>query len=319
VGLGPVSVAPGTVVRIVSHHTIGLPRTAAWSAADDAIIWQVRLPRVLLGAAVGAALAVVGVALQALVRNVLADPYVLGVTSGASTGAAAAILFGVGAGLGAGSLSVTAFAGAMLASVAVLAIARLGGPMTPTRVLLAGVAVGYLLHAATSFLIFASDSPEGTRAVMFWLLGSLAHATWPTLGPVVVVAVGAVGVLQLWGRRLDAIAIGDETARTLGVDPFRFRAQVLVVGAVAVGAVVAMSGGIGFVGLVIPHLARRLVGPGHRSLVPAAALIGAAFLVWSDVLARLLLQPRELPIGVVTALAGGPFLLHLVRRVPTAA
>jgi iron complex transport system permease protein len=319
VGIGPVDVAPGTVVRIIAHHTIGRPAEVSWSPAADAIIWQVRLPRVLLGAVAGAALAVVGVALQAMVRNVLADPYVLGVTSGASTGAAAAILFGVGAEAGAHALSVTAFAGAMLASVAVLTVARAAGPLTPARVLLAGVAVGYLLHAMTSFLIFASDSPEGSRAVMFWLLGSLAHATWSSLTIVTIVVVVGVGVFHLWGRRLDAISIGDDTALTLGTHPSHFRTQVLALSAVVVGAVVAVSGGIGFVGLVIPHLARRLVGASHRQLVLAAALIGAAFLIWSDVLARVLLQPRELPIGVVTALAGGPFLLHLVRRAGPAA
>jgi iron complex transport system permease protein len=153
---------------------------------------------------------------------------------------------------------------------------------------------------------------------MFWLLGSLAQATWSSLAVVAIATLAGAVLLHAWGRRLDALAIGDETARALGTDPARFRVQVLTIGAVVVGAVVAVSGGIGFVGLVIPHIGRWLVGAGHRTLVPAAALIGAAFLVWSDVLARMLLQPRELPIGVVTALAGGPFLLHLVRRAPAA-
>jgi iron complex transport system permease protein len=248
------------------------------------------------------------------VRNVLADPYVLGVTSGASMGAAAAILFGVGAALGAQSLAATAFLGALVASSAVLAVACIGGPVTSVKLLLSGVAIGYLLHAATSFLVFASDSPEGTRAVMFWLLGSLAQARWSSLGVAGVVTGGALVALAATARRLDAIALGDDTARAIGTDPSRLRVRVLCTTSLLVGAVVAVSGGIGFVGLVVPHLARRAVGGAHRHLLPAAALLGATFLVWSDVLARLLMRPRELPLGVVTALAGGPFLLHHVRR-----
>ena len=319
VGIGPVVIAPGTVARIVGHHLFDRPRAVTWLPSHDAIVWQIRLPRVLLGAAVGAALAATGVALQAMVRNVLAEPYLLGVTSGASTGAAAAILFGFGSGLGAHSLTLSAFAGAMVASVAVFVIARSGGHVTSVRLLLSGVAVGYALYAATSFLIFASDSPEGARSVLFWLLGSLSQSRWSSLGVAVVVVGVTLAALTFWGRRLDALAIGDDTALTLGIGPARFRAQLLVVVALCVGAVVAVSGGIGFVGLVIPHLARRLVGASHRRVVPVAALIGAIFLVWADVVARIAFQPRELPIGVVTALVGAPFLLVLVRRFHAAA
>lgn len=314
VGIGPVAIAPSVVADVIGHHLVGWPSPVTWTRADDAIVWEVRFPRVLLGVVVGATLAVVGVALQAMVRNVLADPYVLGVTSGASTGAAGAILFGFGTGLGGNSLTVSAFAGALVATSLVLTIARVGGPVTSTRLLLAGVSVGYLLHATTSLLIFVSDSPEGTRAVMFWLLGSLATASWSSLAVAASVGGACVAVLSMWGRQLDALAIGDETARSLGVEPHRFRARLLVVAALGVGAVVAVSGGIGFVGLVIPHFARRLVGAGHRRVIPTAALIGAIFLVWSDVLARVVMQPRELPIGVITALVGAPFLLTLIRR-----
>ncbi len=181
IGLGPVQVAPLTVIRIIGHHTIGAPGEATWARTDDAIIWQVRLPRVLLGAIVGASLGVVGTALQALVRNPLAEPYILGVSSGASTGAAAAILFGVGSGLGAHSVSLMAFFGALGALAFVLALARSTGRITPSRMLVAGVAVSYLLSATTSLLILFAESAEGARAVMFWLLGSLANADWSTL------------------------------------------------------------------------------------------------------------------------------------------
>lgn len=316
-GLGPVAIAPGTVAQIISSHLVGWPHNQSWSNADDSIVWLVRTPRVLLGAVVGAGLAIAGVALQAMVRNVLADPYILGVTSGASTGAAATILFGFGAVVGASSLTASAFLGAMAATAALFVLARVGGLVTSTRLLLAGVTIGYVLSAATSFLIFASDSPESARAVLFWLLGSLAQAGWSSVGVAAAVVIGTAATFVLWGRRFDALAIGDDTARTLGVAPMRFRIQSLAVVSLCIGAVVAVSGGIGFVGLVVPHVARLCVGGAHRRVYPVAALIGAVFLVWADVLARVAFAPRELPLGIVTAVVGAPLLIVLVRRFHT--
>lgn len=314
VGIGAVTVPAGTTLRVVGHHALGIGERT-WSLSRDAIIWDVRLPRVVLGAAVGAGLAVCGVALQAMVRNVLADPYLLGVSSGASSGAAAAILFGVGAGLGQHALPVSAFAGALAASLLVLVVARSGGRVTSIRLLLAGVAVGYALYALTSFLIFAADSAEGSRSVLFWLLGSLGLASWTApLAVVCVVVLGTVLVLTHAGRRLDVLAIGDETAQTLGLTPDRLRVRLLVLVSLCIGVVVSAAGSIGFVGLVVPHLARRAVGSSHRAVVPVAALMGAILLVWADVVARTLLQPQEIPIGILTSLVGAPFLLVLIRR-----
>lgn len=314
VSLGPVPISPVTVWQVIGHHTLGWPATVSWPAAEDSIVWVVRSPRVLLGAIVGAGLAVSGVALQALVRNVLADPFILGVSSGASTGAAAAILFGFGVGLGSSSLTGTAFLGALAATAAVLLIARVGGRLTSTRLLLAGVTVGYALSATTSFLIFASHSREGVKAVLFWLLGSLDLARWSSVPVAALAVAGSFALLLVWGRRLDALAIGDETARTLGTPPTRFRIQVFVLVSICVGAVVAVSGTIGFVGLVVPHLARRLVGGEHRRVLAVSALIGAIFLGWADVVARVALQPAEVPLGIITAIVGTPFLIVLVRR-----
>lgn len=314
VGIGPVPVAPGTLAQVVLDHLTGLAVGAA-HPADDAIVWSLRIPRVLLGVGVGAGLALCGAALQAMTRNTLADPYVLGISGGASTGAAGAILFGLGAGLGAYALPASAFLGALAASLLVFFIARTGGGVTSLRLLLAGVAVGYALSAATSFLIFASDSAEGSRSVMFWLLGSLALARWDAvLALVLVVVAVSLVLLMVGGRGLDAIAAGDETAHTLGVAPDRARAALLFVVSLCTGAVVAAAGAIGFVGLVVPHLARRLVGSVHSRMLPVAALLGALFLVWADALARTIMAPRELPIGILTALVGAPFLLILVRR-----
>ncbi|MGB6162322.1 MAG: iron ABC transporter permease [Pseudonocardiaceae bacterium] len=313
-GLGPVGISSATVAKIAGHHLFGWPRAVSWSPAQDAIIEQVRMPRVLLGAVVGAGLAVTGTALQAMVRNVLADPYLLGVTAGASTGAAAMILFGVGTALGASSLTGSAFIGALASMAVVFALARIGGRITSIRLLMAGVAVGYILSAATSFMIFTSDSEQGARDVLFWLLGSLTLAIWSSVVIAGLVVVATVVVLLLWARRLDALAIGDDTARALGVSPTRMRTQLLIVVSLCVGAVVAVSGGIGFVGLIVPHIARLCVGGTHRRVLPAAALIGAIFLIWADTFARVAFAPAELPLGIVTAIVGAPMLLILVRR-----
>lgn len=315
VSFGSVSVPPGTVLSIFGHHLLGVPGDGSWSGAEESIVWNVRLPRVILGAAAGAGLAICGATLQAMIRNVLADPYLLGISSGASTGAAAAILFGIAGGLGAYALPLSAFAGALVAAAGVYALARSGGRMTSIRLVMAGVAIGYVLSATTSILVFSSDSPEGSRSVMFWLLGSLALAQWnATVAVVVLVVLLSTGILFFWGRKLDALSIGDDTALTLGIAPGRLRIQLLIVVSLCIGTIVAASGSIGFVGLVIPHLARRFAGAVHRRMLPLTGLLGATFLVAADVIARTVWSPRELPIGIVTALVGAPFLILLVRR-----
>ncbi|WP_152351330.1 FecCD family ABC transporter permease [Brachybacterium subflavum] len=316
-GIGPVAIPPLRAAEIVLAH-LGLPVDPHATPAQDSIIWAVRTPRVVLGAGVGACLAVCGAALQAMVRNLLADPYVLGISGGASAGAAAAILFGAGGMLGAAAQPVLAFAGAMIAALAVLVLARAHGAVTSLRMLLAGIAVGYVLSAVTNLLIFTSDSAEGSRSVMFWMLGSLALGHWDAFLALVLLA-GVLGTLLLTvlGPVLDALAAGDETAWSLGIHPDRARVGLLAVVSLCTGAAVSAAGAIGFVGLVIPHLARRLVGGVHRRMLPVTALLGALFLIWADAIARIALAPRELPIGVLTALVGAPFLVVLVRRLHT--
>ena len=313
-GIGPVPIAPGITAQVIAQH-LGLSVPVTWEASTDSIVWTVRLPRVLMGAAVGACLAMIGAALQAMVRNMLADPYILGVSGGASTGAAAAILFGVGAAFGEYAQSLLAFAGALGAALLVFFIARAGGHVTSLRLLLSGVAVGYALTAVTNLLIFSSDSAEGSRSVMFWMLGSLSLARWNAFLLIALLAAGIGLLVMLAGARvLDALSAGDEIAHGLGISPDRARVGFLLVVSLCTAAAVAGAGAIGFVGLVIPHLARRLVGARHRVLIPAAALLGSLFLLWADAFARIVMQPRELPIGVITAAIGAPFLLILVRR-----
>ncbi|AWB84282.1 FecCD family ABC transporter permease [Corynebacterium liangguodongii] len=315
VAIGPTVVPPSVAAEVIARHIKGAPIPENL-ATYSSVVWDIRLPRVLLGATVGAGLAVAGVVLQAVVANVLADPYILGINAGASTGAACAILFGVGAGVfGALALQAMAFFGAVAASVLMLALARGGGGLSAARLLMGGVAVGYALSALTSLLVFASDNAQGARSVMFWLLGSLAMAS---RGPVLwaTIAVVCACCLALWvlGTRIDALTLGDDTARTLGVNPDRARLLLVVVCCLVVGAVVSVAGSIGFVGLVVPHIARRLVGGLHRRVLPLAAALGASLTVAADVASRTLLAPQEIPIGVLTALVGAPLLVVLVAR-----
>lgn len=312
--IGPTPISLSDVRIALAHNIFGAEAPASASSAN-AVIWDIRIPRLILGAAVGAGLAVAGAILQAVVRNALADPYILGINSGASTGAALAILFGVGAGFGEYALQGAAFIGALAASAVMFFIARSAGRLTSVRLLMAGIAVGYALSAVTSFLIFASDSAEGSRSVMFWLLGSLGLGRWGLLLLVSVLVVVAVTIV-FWsmGRRIDALTVGDDAALTMGVNPDRMRVILVVLTCILVGSVVAMAGSIGFVGLVIPHAARRLVGGSHRHMIPVAALLGASLLIAADIGARTLLAPQEIPIGILTSLVGAPFLILLVRR-----
>ncbi|UFU01920.1 iron ABC transporter permease [Ruania suaedae] len=311
VGIGPVPIAPSVVAEVVLGH-LGLADPGSVAATDDSIVWLIRLPRVILGAVVGASLALAGVVIQALVRNPLADPYLLGISSGASVGAAASILFGIGGGVLA--LTGSAFVGAVGAIALVLSVARIGGRLITSRLVFAGIAVGFALTALTNFLVFASESRDGARAVMFWMLGSLAQSRWASVPLAVVAVVVAAAIFIAWARRLDALAIGDDTALALGTDPARFRALAVIVVSLVVAVAVSVSGLIGFVGLVVPHIARRLVGGSHRIVLPVSALLGALLLVSADAIARIAFAPRELPLGILTALIGTPLLIALVRR-----
>ncbi|MFC5993233.1 FecCD family ABC transporter permease [Pseudonocardia hispaniensis] len=314
VSVGPIGVPPSVVWRSVWAHLLDRAGSGDWPATQDTIVWEVRLPRVLLSVVVGAGLSVAGVVFQALVRNALADPYILGASSGASVGAAAVLLLGVLSSLGAYALAGGAFAGAAAAVTLVFLAAQDRGRVSPLRLVLCGVAVAGVCSSLTSLIVITDDDIDAARAVMSWTLGSLASARWDLLGlPSAVVVIGTLWLL-LRARRLNSLSLGDETARTLGVDLRRFRAELIVVASLVTGAVVAVSGAIGFVGLMVPHMVRLVVGADHRRLLPVAALGGAIYLAWVDVAARTLLQPREIPIGVLTALLGGPFFVALIRR-----
>ncbi|MDZ7914936.1 MAG: iron ABC transporter permease [Rhodococcus sp. (in: high G+C Gram-positive bacteria)] len=312
VSVGSVAISPVHVVDVIVAHL--LPWSTETAGLDDQIIWQFRLPRALLGFVVGAALAVAGAVLQAVVRNPLADPFVFGVSSGASLAAVAALTLTSGA-LSALSTPVAAFVGALATTVAVFVLAQRGGRVNPSRLVLAGVAVSYLLSSLTSYLVLRASGPNGgVGQVLSWLAGSLAAATWSDLGVPSVVLVAATVVLVLFAGVLNAFLIGDETAASLGVDVARIRLLLFVITSLLVGVAVAVSGAIGFVGLVVPHAVRMLVGSDHRWVLPASALAGGLLLVVVDIGARLVLAPSEIPVGLLTAVVGAPFFLWLLRR-----
>ncbi|MFC5731607.1 MULTISPECIES: FecCD family ABC transporter permease [Nocardioides] len=303
---------PASVVVDVLRHRVGGSGTT--DSAYDAIVWQIRLPRTILGLVVGAGLAIAGAGIQTLVRNPLADPYLLGVSSGASVGATAVITFGVLSGLGLWSLSVGALFGALLAAVLVFGVAMLQGGLTPLRLVLTGTVLSSAFSSIASFMVFRSAEPQAAQTVLFWLLGSLSGATWEQLWLPCVAVVAAFGVLMSGSGWLDALAVGADTAAALGIPVRALRIALFVLLAVLVGILVAVAGGIGFVGLVLPHIARLLVGPRHRVSLPVVALAGALFLVWVDIAARVMVRPTEIPLSVVTGLIGAPVFLVLLGR-----
>ncbi|WP_246242815.1 FecCD family ABC transporter permease [Flexivirga aerilata] len=309
-GVGAVHVAPADVVAGLWRGATGADRTGPY----DFIVWNLRAPRVLEAIFVGAGLALAGAIAQAVVGNPIADPYVLGLSSGAGLGAVAVITtFGVGV---AGSLSLpaAAFATALLTGLLVLLLARSGPRLDPSRLVMVGISVGSLLAGITSFLLLRSGNGDAARQVMFWLLGSLSGAQWRLVvisAPLVLLA-GCFALLR--AGRLNLLSLGDDSAAALGMRPARARAGFFALAAFLTGVVVAVSGTIGFVGLVMPAFARVLVGADHRRVLPVAALLGALLVLLADTAARTVLAPTELPIGILTAFVGVPVFVLAVRR-----
>lgn len=310
VTIGPVYISPITVWKIIGTHAFGLEQ-GDWSRGHDQIAWLIRMPRVLLGGLVGAGLAAVGVSMQAVVRNPLADPYILGTSAGASVGAVSVLMLGYDI-FPPYSLSIAAFIGAIVSFLIVMVLAHGSGRISPVRFILAGVATAYVLTAITSFILFIGDE-RAIRAVVFWLLGSVAGAQWEFLTLPAAVVVAGTLILVLYSRSMNALLAGEETSIALGVDPQKFRLILLTISALLTGVLVAIAGPVGFVGLMIPHMVRLVVGSDHRRVLPASVIFGAIFLIWVDVGARTFVQPQELPISIITALFGAPFFFFLLR------
>lgn len=315
--LGPVSLPLDATLRALLR-LVGVPLDGDGLEQAELILTQIRLPRTLLGLAVGAVLAVSGVAMQGLFRNPLADPGLVGVSSGAGLGAAVAIVGGAALGglpevLAPYLLSISAFAGGFLITALVYRLGRRDGQTSVVTMLLAGIALNALAFATIGLFTYLADDAT-LRTLTFWNLGSLNGASYARLWPLLVVVLAVIAWLPRRASALNALLLGESEARHLGFDVERLKGELVFCTALGVGAAVAASGLIGFIGLVVPHLVRLLAGPDHRVLLPASALAGASLILFSDLAARLVLSPAELPIGIVTALVGAPFFLYLLLR-----
>jgi iron complex transport system permease protein len=280
------------------------------------IILQVRMPRVIFALLIGVGLSLCGVVMQAVVQNPLADPYILGISSGASLGATFAILVGFSSSalLSQFGIALGAFAGALITAFGVLILSSIGGKATSVKLVLSGVVIGALCSAFSSLIVYFANNAEGIKTVTFWSMGSLASASWdktPILA--IVVIVGAALFLSQY-RVLNTMLLGDESAVTLGINLSVYRKVYMIATALITGTMVAYSGMIGFVGLIIPHIARGIFGADHRKLMAASLLLGGLFLIWSDILSRTLIQNVELPIGIITSVIGSPLFIYMIVK-----
>jgi len=310
-GYGAVKISPLQVVAILAER-IGLDLGVTYTEQQAAVIWAIRLPRVLLGVLVGAGLAVAGAILQGIFRNPLAEPGLIGVSSGAALAAVATIVLDLAV-IGPATLPLVAFLGGLVATFVVYSLARHNGRTEVVTLVLTGIAVNAVAGALTGFLtFFASD--QQLRAIVFWTLGSLGGATWRAVSASAPFVVVSVLLAPRFGLALNLLALGEREAFHLGLDTERLRLVLIPLAALMTGAAVAVSGTVGFVGLVAPHLLRMLGGPDHRYLLPASALGGASLVLLADLIARTVVAPAELPLGVVMAMLGGPFFLWLIQR-----
>lgn len=315
--LGPVSLPLGDTLRALAHM-LGLPVSVDGLGQAELIVGQIRLPRTLLGIATGGVLALAGVAMQGLFRNPLADPGLIGVSSGAALGAAIAIVFGASIGglpevFAPYLLSACAFVGGLLVTALVYRLGRHNGQASVATMLLAGIALTALAGALIGLFTYLADDAT-LRTLTFWNLGSLNGASYPRLWPLLLITLLVACWLPRRVNALNALLLGESEARHLGFDVERLKIELILCTALGVGAAVAAAGMIGFIGLVVPHLLRLIVGPDHRVLLPASMFGGAILLLLADLIARLALAPAELPIGIVTALIGAPFFLYLLIR-----
>ncbi len=311
--LGTVSIPAIDIASIALKHAFGISTGARWSDTQEVIVWQLRLPRVFGAALVGAALATAGVLFQGLLRNPIADPYLLGTSGGAALAATIALLLPVSVGiLGFTLVPVAAFVGALVSVMIVYQIARVGAHTPITTLLLAGFAIGSMMAAAMSFLMLMNQNT--LQRVVLWTMGGISASGWDTLRVVTpLILIGAAAAFAVTND-LNAFLLGEEQAAALGVAVERQKFIIITIGALLTGTAVAISGLVGFVGLIVPHIVRLVLGPDHRLLLPASFLSGAIFLVLADLLARMVLSPSEIPLGVVTAIIGAPFFIYLLRQ-----
>lgn len=317
VTFGTTAIPISDVYKVIGYelfHSSAYQEFASGPIHD--IVWLIRLPRVILAIPVGMGLAVCGAVMQAIVKNPIADPYVLGVSSGASLGATMAILLGVGAVFGTRSVGIMAFIGAFCVSLFVLVCSNIGGRATAVKLLLVGTGVSSICSAFSSFIVYIANNKEGIQSITYWLMGSLAGAKAESnLFVVIIVFTGTLFFCTQF-RTLNLMLIGDQVAITLGTNLHRYRYLYLLVSSLMVGVIVYASGMIGFVGLLVPHMIRAVVGTNHKKVLPISSLVGAIFMIWADVCCRSILPNAELPIGILTSMIGGPCFVYFCIRKP---
>ena len=311
--IGTVSVPLSTIVQVLLSKIPFLHISATWPNGTDIIITEIRLPRVILAGLVGASLGTAGATYQGLFRNPLADPYLIGVAQGASLGAAAGFLLPIsGTLLGIGAVPLFAFAGALLSTGTVYLLARQGKTLPVTTLILAGVALGSLLQSVVSYMVISSG--DKMRSIVFWWMGSFSLSQWSDVRLILPYVIIGTAVILLYSRPLNIMQLDEEQAQQLGINVERLKLVLLAAATLITAAAVSFVGTIGFVGIIIPHAVRLIWGADHRFLLPLSVLSGAMFLILADLIARTVLPPTEIPVGVVTAFFGAPFFLYLLRR-----
>jgi iron complex transport system permease protein len=312
--LGPVKIQIKDVYQIIVNQLMNTEHyPVVWKLSTESIVWYIRCPRVIMGMVAGMGLALSGVAMQTLTKNALAGPYVLGISSGASTGAVAVLIMGTFSSLGYYTVSIGAFIGALISALIVFSIAKTNGEFTATKLVLTGMAVSAIFTSFTNILVFSAKDEQVVRSALYWMTGSVAGIQWEQLWIPTLIVVMASLVLYVLCQSLNGLLLGDTIALTIGVNVPKMRQVLIVFTTLLTAVIVSFTGVIGFVGLVVPHGARTMVGADHKKVIPVSCLLGAILLLWADIGARMIFAPEEIPIGVITALVGAPFFLWLLK------
>ena len=316
IAIGSTYIEPGEVYKVLLNKlSNGILFKDVGTVMTQNIIWEIRFPRVLLGALCGSGIALCGVLMQCVTKNPIAEPYMLGISSGASCGAVAVIVLGGISSIGINSISVGAFAGSILSGVLVFAIGtQMGKTTSTTRLVLTGMAISTIFSALTNLLIYSADNSNQAKNALFWTIGSLGGAKWDVLLFPFIILVIVMIIAFIMSKSLDILLLGDDSAIILGINVKMIKSIILVLATLLTSSLVAITGAIGFIGLVVPHISRTIAGSDHKKLIVLSALMGAIFLIVSDVLARGIFPPIEIPIGIITALIGGPFFLYLISK-----
>lgn len=315
VTLGSAKISVSEVYKVLGYKLLGIKAYSEYSSGPmHDVVWVIRFPRVVLAIAIGMSLSISGVVMQAIVKNPLADPYILGISSGASLGATFAIMLGFGAVLGGNFVGVMAFIGALLVSFGVLLLANIKGSATSSKLILAGMALSAVCSSFSNFIIYIANDKTGMQSVTYWLLGSLAGAKWET--DIIILPIVIIACLFFWSkyRVLNLMLLGDDVSITLGTDLHKPRHIYLIITSIMIGLSVYCAGVIGFVGLIIPHAVRMIFGTDHKKLIPISALVGSIFMIFADALSRIIIPNSEIPIGILISMVGAPVFIYLMVK-----